>query len=76
MKRPYGVLDQEFPDIKIPQDMKQKYTNREGEMVELIEGTYYDKNTGEYIIRLLIEEDKTNWFIEILNHFLGLLPDT
>ena len=53
MKRPYGVLDQEFPDIKIPQDMKQKYTNREGEMVELIEGTYYDKNTGRYHYQII-----------------------
>ena len=33
--------------------MKQKYTNREGEMVELIEGTYYDKNTGRYHYQII-----------------------
>ena len=48
MKKPYGVLDQEFPDVKIPQDMKNSYQGRESEMVELIEGTYYDKDTGKY----------------------------
>ena len=48
LKKPYGVLDREFPDIKIPQEISQAYENRENETIELIEGTYYDKTNGKY----------------------------
>lgn len=53
MKRPFGVLDQEFPDIKIPNDMKQRYGDDDTEMVDLIEGTYYDKMTGTYHYQII-----------------------
>ncbi len=46
MKRPYEILDQEFPDIKIPQSMAKKYEQNPTDEVELIEGTYFDKQTG------------------------------
>ena len=45
-KRPYEVLDQEFPDIKIPQSMAKKYEQNPTDEVELVEGTYFDKQTG------------------------------
>ena len=53
MKRPYGVLDQEFPDIVIPEEMKLRYREDETEQVELIEGTYYDKQTGNYHYQII-----------------------
>tara|TARA_B100001939_G_scaffold116602_1_gene101072 strand:- start:1759 stop:3333 length:1575 start_codon:yes stop_codon:yes gene_type:complete len=46
MKRPYEVLDQEFPDIKIPPNMAKRYEQNPTEEVEMIEGTYFDKITG------------------------------
>ena len=45
-KRPYEVLDQEFPDIKIPANMAKRYEQNPTEEVELVEGTYFDKQTG------------------------------
>ncbi len=53
MKRPFDILDQEFPDINIPQEMKTRYIGRESEVVELIEATYYDKNTGRYHYQII-----------------------
>lgn len=53
LKKPYGVLDREFPDIKIPQEISQAYENRENETIELIEGTYYDKTNGKYHYQII-----------------------
>ena len=53
IKRPFGVLDQEFPDIKIPDSMKSRYGSDETEIVDLIEGTYYDKLTGNYHYQII-----------------------
>lgn len=55
IKRPFGVLEQEFPDIKIPQAMKSKYQHDDTELVDLIEGTYYDKLTGNYHYQIVDE---------------------
>ena len=55
MKRPFNVLEQEFPDIKISQAMRSRYSNDETEMVDLIEGTYYDKLTGNYHYQIIDE---------------------
>ena len=55
IKRPFGVLDQEFPDIKIPDSMKSRYGSDETEIVDLIEGTYYDKLTGNYHYQIIDE---------------------
>jgi antitoxin component of RelBE/YafQ-DinJ toxin-antitoxin module len=53
MKRPFAVLDQEFPDIKIPEEMRLRYANDETELVEMIEGTYYDKQSGVYHYQII-----------------------
>lgn len=55
MKRPFGVLEQEFPDITIPPAMRQQYENDDTQNVELIEGTYIDKQTGEYHYQIIDE---------------------
>lgn len=55
MKRPFGVLEQEFPDIKISQAMRSRYENDDTEIVDLIEGTYYDKLTGNYHYQIIDE---------------------
>ena len=40
LRRPYRVLELEFPDIKIPADMVARYKEDETKEVELIEATY------------------------------------
>ena len=69
MKKPFGILDQEFPDIKIPQDMKVSYQGRENEMVELIEGTYYEKNTGRWHYQIIDYNGKSELVYRDLKSF-------
>ena len=70
MKKPYGTLDQEFPDITIPPEMQQRYQNDETEMVELIEATCYDKDLGIYHYQIVDEAGQT----ELLHRELQSFP--
>jgi len=58
IKKPYAVIEREFPDIKIPEEIKSNYKEREDEPIELIEGTYYDKKTGNYHYQIIDESGK------------------
>ena len=69
MRKPFGVLDQEFPDINIPQDMKNSFQGRENETVKLIEGTYYDKETGDYHYQIIDHSGKNELVYRRLKSF-------
>ena len=69
MKRPFNVLEQEFPDIKISQAMRSRYSNDETEMVDLIEGTYYDKLTGNYHYQIIDESGQDELVYRDLKSF-------
>ena len=56
LRRPYRVLEREFPDIKIPADMKARYKEDPTKEVELIEATYKEEGYIHYCI-LTKEED-------------------
>ena len=64
LKRPYEVLDQESPDIKIPQEMVKRYENDPTEEVEMIEGTYYDKQSGNIHYQIIDYQASMSLFIE------------
>ena len=69
LKRPYEVLDQEFPDIKIPNEMVKRYENDPTEMVEMIEGTYYDKQSGTVHYQIIDYSGKHELVYRELNSF-------
>tara|TARA_R100000231_G_scaffold28871_2_gene25646 strand:+ start:3989 stop:5551 length:1563 start_codon:yes stop_codon:yes gene_type:complete len=69
MKRPFEVLDREFPDIKIPQSMVKRYENDPTEMVELIEGTYYDKLSGIYHYQIISDNGEDELVYRELKSF-------
>lgn len=55
MRKPFNVLDQEFPDIKIPQEISNRYKDNETEQIEIIEFSCYDKYTGKYHYQIVDE---------------------
>tara|TARA_B100000927_G_C16466938_1_gene470084 strand:+ start:207 stop:1778 length:1572 start_codon:yes stop_codon:yes gene_type:complete len=69
MKRPYEVLDQEFPDIKIPPSMKSRYEQDPTEMVEMIEGTYFDKTTGNVHYQIISDNGEDELVYRELKSF-------
>ena len=69
LKRPFEVLDQEFPDIKIPPSMKSRYEQDPTEMVEMIEGTYYDKTSGKIHYQIISQSGDEELVYRELNSF-------
>jgi len=69
MKRPFEVLDQEFPDIKIPPSMVSRYREDPTEMVELIEGTYFDKTTGNIHYQIISDNGEDELVYRELKSF-------
>ena len=69
MKRPYEVLDQEFPDIKIPPSMKSRYEQDPTELVEMIEGTYFDKTTGNVHYQIISDNGEDELVYRELKSF-------
>ena len=57
-KRPYRVLQQEFPDAEIPDSMVQKYKDDPTENVELLEATYTMEGRIHYCIMTYEGDDK------------------
>jgi hypothetical protein len=51
IKRPFEVLQTEFPDITIPNEVSQKFTERPTDTIELLEATYLnDKGSVDYCL--------------------------
>ena len=69
LKRPFEVLDQEFPDINIPQEMVKRYENDPTELVDLIEATYYDKLSGKVHYQIINESAEHELVYRELNSF-------
>ena len=69
MKRPYEVLDQEFPDIKIQPSMKSRYEQDPTELVEMIEGTYFDKTTGNVHYQIISDNGEDELVYRELKSF-------
>ena len=57
-KRPYRVLQQEFPDAEIPDSLVQKYKDDTTENVELLEATYTMEGRIHYCIMTYEGDDK------------------
>lgn len=70
MKKPFNVLDQEFPDIKIPNEIAQRYQDAENDKITLIESTYYDKTKGIYHYQIIDESGQH----ELLHRELTSFP--
>lgn len=69
MKRPYEVLDQEFPDINIPPNMAKKYEQDPTQLVEMIEGTYFDKTTGNVHYQIISDNGQDELVYRNLKSF-------
>ena len=69
MKRPYEVLDQEFPDINIPPNMAKKYEQDPTQLVEMIEGTYFDKVTGNVHYQIISDNGQDELVYRNLKSF-------
>lgn len=46
-KRPFEVVEQEFPGVEFPEEVLSKYREKPMEYIELLEATYPDKETGK-----------------------------
>ena len=57
-KRPYRLIQQEFPDAEIPDSMVQKYKDDPTENVELLEATYTMEGRIHYCIMTYEGDDK------------------
>ena len=58
MKRPYNVLEQEFPDIVIPDELTRKYREDVTKKVELLEATYTNDGKMYYCVMTMEGEHK------------------
>ena len=58
MKRPYNVLEQEFPDIVIPDELTRKYREDVTKKVELLEATYTNDGNMYYCVMTMEGEHK------------------
>jgi len=66
---PYVALDQEYPDAKIPENIKIKYQDKPDEKIKLQEITCYDKDEGIYHFHVLTEEGDDELVYRRLNSF-------
>ena len=57
-KRPYRLIQLEFPDADIPDSMVQKYKDDPTENVELLEATYTEEGRIHYCIMTMEGDDK------------------
>lgn len=48
LKLAFTNIELQFPDVNIPEELRQQYLDREDEEVELIEATCFDKDEGNY----------------------------
>ena len=55
-RRPFRVIDKEWPDAEMPEDMIRKYQEDPTEMVELLEATYTEDNKIYYCL-MAMEDD-------------------
>tara|TARA_B100000886_G_scaffold328290_1_gene276541 strand:- start:3372 stop:4916 length:1545 start_codon:yes stop_codon:yes gene_type:complete len=55
-RRPFRVIDKEWPDAEIPEEMIRKYQEDPTEMVELLEATYTEDNQIHYCL-MTMEDD-------------------
>tara|TARA_R100000654_G_scaffold7644_5_gene18586 strand:+ start:269 stop:1816 length:1548 start_codon:yes stop_codon:yes gene_type:complete len=55
-RRPFRVIDKEWPDAEIPEEMIRKYQEDPTEMVELLEATYTEDNKIYYCL-MAMEDD-------------------
>jgi len=69
IRRPFEVLDREYPDIKIPQNLAKRFENDPTEEVEMIEGTYYDKLSGRYHYQIISDNGEDELVYRQLDSF-------
>jgi len=55
IRRPFRVLELEYPDVKIPEELKQKFSGDDSENIDLIEATYFNKEDGNYYYQIVDE---------------------
>ena len=55
-RRPFRVIDKEWPDAEMPEEMIRKYHEDPTEMVELLEATYTEDNQIHYCL-MTMEDD-------------------
>lgn len=55
-RRPFRVIDKEWPDADMPEEMIRKYQEDPTEMVELLEATYTEDNQIHYCL-MTMEDD-------------------
>ena len=55
-RRPFRVIDKEWPDAEMPEEMIKKYQEDPTEMVELLEATYTEDNQIHYCL-MTMEDD-------------------
>lgn len=55
-RRPFRVIDKEWPDAEMPEEMIRKYQEDPTEMVELLEATYTENNQIHYCL-MTMEDD-------------------
>jgi len=55
-RRPFRVIDKEWPDAEMPEEMIRKYQEDPTEMVELLEATYTEDNQIHYCL-MTMEDD-------------------
>ena len=55
-RRPFRVIDKEWPDAEMPEEMLRKYQEDPTEMVELLEATYTEDNQIHYCL-MTMEDD-------------------
>ena len=70
IRKPFRLLDMEYPDINIPEEMAQRYAGDENENVDLIEATYYMKEDGTYCYQIIDESGQ----YELLSRELKSFP--
>ncbi len=70
IRKPFRLLDMEYPDINIPDEMAQRYAGDENENVDLIEATYYMKEDGTYCYQIIDESGQ----YELLSRELKSFP--
>ncbi len=58
MKRPFNVLEKEFPDIKIPKEVSDKFTEDVTKKIELLEATYENEGFIYYCITTMEGDHK------------------
>ena len=70
IRKPFRVLDIEYPDINIPDEMAQRYAGDDNENVDLIEATYFMKEDGTYCYQIIDESGQ----YELLSRELKSFP--